>query len=203
MNPRILKRYIILMAIAIFAMFTVSAVVKQLAEAPPGDYQVRQGDLRLGEQKYDQALAAFDTALEQAPHHRGAMMGRAIVFLQTGQFAEAEAAFTDLIDYLKQNLDTDDPTGTAVLAGAYANRGILYDRTSRHEMALADYVQAIKTDEGAIKGPNIFHKILYGNSRPATIAKRAEYIASQLALPEEERVLRDPELDAAQRMHKP
>lgn len=203
MNARILKRYIILMAIATFAMFTVSAVVKQFAEAPPGDYQVRQGDLRLGEHKYDEALAAFDQALEQAPHHRGAMMGRAIVFLQTGDHAEAEAAFTDLIDYLKQNLETDDPTGTAVLAGAYANRGILYDRTNRHEKALADYVQAIKTDEGAIEGPNIFHKVLYGNSRPATIAKRAEYIASQLALPEEERVLRNPELDAAQRMHKP
>ena len=203
MNPRILKRYIILMAIATFAMFTVSAVVKQFAEVPPGDYQVRQGDLRLGELKFDQALAAFDTALEQASHHRGAMMGRAIVFLQTEQFAEAEIAFTDLIEYLTQNLDADDPTGTAVLAGAYANRGILYDRTNRHEKALADYVQAIRIDEGAIKGPNIFHKILYGNSRPATIAKRAEYLASQLALPEDQRVLRNPELDAAQRMHKP
>ena len=203
MNTRILKRYIILMAIATFAMFTVSAVVKQFKEAPPGDYQVRQGDLRLGEHKYYEALAAFDRALEQAPHHRGAMMGRAIVFLQTEDYAEAEAAFTHLIDYLKENLETDDPTGTAVLAGAYANRGILYDRTNRHEEALADYVHAIKTDEGAIEGPNIFHKVLYGNSRPATIAKRAEYIASQLALPEEERVLRNPELDAAQRMHKP
>ena len=203
MNSRILRRYIILMAIATLAMFTVSAVVKQFAEAPPGDYQVRQGDLRLSELKFEEALTAFDTALEQAPHHRGAMMGRAIVFLQTERFAEAEAAFTELIDYLTQNLDADDPTGTAVLAGAYANRGILYDRTNRHEEALADYVQALRTDEGAIKGPNIFHRILYGNSRPATIAKRAEYLAVQLALPEEERVLRAPKLDAAQRMHKP
>lgn len=203
MNARILKRYIILMAIATFAMFTVSAVVKQFKEVPPGDYQVRQGDLRLGERKYDEALAAFDAALERAPHHRGAMMGRAIVFLQTDQFAEAEAAFTDMIDFLTDNLEPDDATGIAVLAGAYANRGILYDRTNRHEEALADYIQALKTDEGAIKGPNIFHRILYGNSRPATIAKRAEYIATQLTLPEEERVLRIPDLDATQRMHKP
>jgi tetratricopeptide (TPR) repeat protein len=203
MSPRILRRYIILMAIATFAMFTVSAVVKQFTDAPPGDYQVRQGDLRLNEQNYDEALAAFDAALEQAPHHRGAMMGRAIVFLQTEQFAKAEIAFTDLIAYLTQNLEADDATGTAVLAGAYANRGILYDRTDRHEQALADYLQAIKIDKDAVKGPNIFHKILYGNSRPATIAKRAEYLAVQLALPEDQRVLRDPERDQAQRMHKP
>jgi Flp pilus assembly protein TadD len=203
MNARILKRYIILMAIATFAMFTVSAVVKQFKEVPPGDYQVRQGDLRLGERKYDEALAAFDAALERAPHHRGAMMGRAIVFLQTDQFAEAEVAFTDMIHFLTDNLEPDDATGIAVLAGAYANRGILYDRTNRHEEALADYIQALKTDEGAIKGPNIFHRILYGDSRTATIAKRAEYIATQLTLPEEERILRVPDLDAAQRMHKP
>jgi tetratricopeptide (TPR) repeat protein len=203
MSPRILRRYIILMAIATFAMFTVSAVVKQFTDAPPGDYQVRQGDLRLNEKNYDEALAAFNAALEQAPHHRGAMMGRAIVFLQIEQFAKAEAAFTDLIAYLTQNLEADDATGTAVLAGAYANRGILYDRTDRHEQALADYLQAIKIDEGAVEGPNIFHKILYGNSRPATIAKRAEYLAIQLALPEDQRVLRDPERDQAQRMYKP
>ena len=203
MSPRILRRYIILMAIATFAMFTVSAVVKQFTDAPPGDYQVRQGDLRLNEQNYDEALAAFDAALEQAPNHRGAMMGRAIVFLQTEQFAKAEVAFTDLIAYLTQNLEADDATGTAVLAGAYANRGILYDRTDRHEQALADYLQAIKIDKDAVKGPNIFHKVLYGNSRPATIAKRAEYLAVQLALPEDQRVLRDPERDQAQRMYKP
>lgn len=203
MNARILRRYVILVALVTFAMFTVSAVVRQFTETPPGDYQVRRGDLRLSELKFEEALEAFNTALEQAPHHRGAMMGRAIVFLETEQYAEAEAAFTDLINYLTENLEADDPTGTAVLAGAYANRGILYDRTDRPEQALADYQQAIKIDEEAVKGPNIFHRILYGNSRPATIAKRAEYLATQLALPEEERFLRDPERDAVQRMYKP
>lgn len=203
MNAHILRRYVILLAIATFALVTVSAVVKQFVDAPPGDYQVRRGDLRLSELKFEEALEAFNTALEQAPYHRGAMMGRAIVFLETERFAEAEAAFTELIDHLTRTLEADDPTGTAVLAGAYANRGILYDRTGRYEQALADYQQAVKIDEGAVKGPNVFHRILYGNSRPATIAKRAEYLASQLALPEEERFLRDPVRDAAQRMHKP
>lgn len=203
MSPGLLRRYVILMAVATFAMFTVSAVVTQFRDAPPGDYQVRQGDLRLSEQNYNEALAAFDAALEQAPHHRGAMMGRAIVFLQTGEFAKAEAAFTHLIAYLTHNLEADDATGIAVLAGAYANRGILYDRTDRHEQALGDYLQALKTDKDAVKGPNLFHRILYGNTRPATIAKRTEYLAIQLALPEDQRVLRDPERDRAQRMYKP
>ena len=203
MNPQILRRYIILMVIATFAMFTVSAVVKQFMEVPPGDYQVRQGDLRLNEQNYDEALAAFDAALDQAPHHRGAMKGRAIVFLQTEQFAKAEVAFTALIDFLTQILEADAATAPAVLAGAYANRGILYDRPDRHEKALADYLQALEIDKGAVEGPNIFHKILYGNSRPSTIAKRAEYLAIQMTLPEDQRVLRDPERDQAQRIYKP
>jgi tetratricopeptide (TPR) repeat protein len=203
MNPRILRRFIVIMAIATFAMFTISAVVKQFMQAPPGDYLVRKGDLRLGERKFDEALAAFDAALEQAPHHRGAMMGRAIVFLQTDQYSAAEAAFTELIAFLTRNLDADDATGVAVLAAAHANRGILYDRTGRHEKALDDYREAIRIDGGAIKGPNIFHRILYGNSQPATVKKRAEYLATQLALPEDQRVLLDPERDAAQRMHKP
>ncbi len=203
MNARILRRYVFLLAIATFAMVTVSAMVRQFTQVPPGDFQVRRGDQRLSELKFEEALEAFDLALEQAPHHRGAMMGRAIVFLETERFAEAEAAFAELITYLTETLEADDPTGTAVLAAAYANRGILYDRTSQHEQALADYRQAMKIDEGAIKGPNIFHRILYGNSRPATIAKRAEYLASQMALPEEQRLLRDPVRDAEQRMHKP
>jgi tetratricopeptide (TPR) repeat protein len=203
MSSQVLRRFIILMAIATFAVFTVSMVVRQFAEAPPGDFHVRQGDQRLNERKYDEALAAFDAALKRAPHHRGAMMGRAIVFLETDQLAEAEVAFTDMIDFLTHHLEPDDATGIAVLAGAYANRGILYDRTGRHEKALSDYLEALRIDEGAVKGPGIVHRILFGNSRPSTVRKRAEYIAHQLTLPEQERVLLYPERDAAQRRFRP
>lgn len=203
MNPGVLRRYIILMGVATFAMFTVWAVVKQFVEAPPGDYEVRQGDILLGEGKYDEALAAFDSALEEMPNHRGALMGRAIVLLQTEQYDRAEAAFTALIDYLRETLPADDPTGTAVLAAAHANRGILYDRTGAYERALADYRKAMEIDAGAVEGPDLVQKIIYGNSRPATVRKRAAYLAEQLALPEDQRVLRVPEVDAKQRMYKP
>lgn len=203
-NPRVIRRLIIIMAVTTFAMFTFWAVIKPLFVAvPPGDYEVRQGDILLGDKKYGEALDRFDAALQEMPNHRGALMGKAIALLQMEQFDEAEAAFTHTVAYLTENLAPDDPTGTAVLAGAYANRGILYDRTARYEQALADYIQALKIDEEAVKGPGIVDKILYVMPRPATVRDRAIYLQQQLALPKEERVLRVPETDAEQRMHKP
>ncbi len=95
------------------------------------------------------------------------------------------------------------PPVVAVLAAAFANRGILHDRGGRYAAALADYRQALAVDAGAVDGPGLFHKILYGNAQPSNIAKRADYIEQQLALPEDQRLLRVPEIDARQRMHKP
>jgi len=62
---------------------------------------------------------------------------------------------------------------------------------------------SLKTDEGVVSGPDVVHKILYGNSRPSTVRKRARYIAEQLKLPPDMRVLRIPEIDNKQRMYKP
>ncbi len=203
-NPRVIRRLIIIMAVATFAMFTFWAVIKPLFVAvPAGDYEVRQGDILLGDKKYSEALDRFDAALREMPNHRGALMGKAIALLQLEHFDEAEEVFTHTIGYLTESLEPDDATGTAVLAGAYANRGILYDRTARYEQAVADYVQALKIDEEAVKGPGVVDKVLYVMPRPATVRDRAIYLQKQLALPEEERVLRVPENDAEQRMHKP
>ena len=202
-DPRVIRRFIVMMVIATFVMFTIWAVVRQFVEAPAGDYEVRQGDILLGDKEYDQALERFAAALAVAPDHRGALMGRAIALLESERYDEAEAAFTYLIDYLTAKVAPDDATGIAVLAGAYANRGILYDRTERYEKALADYSRALKIDEGAVEGPDLVHKILYVRPRPATVSKRAEYLRQQLALPESERLLRVPEIDAEQRMYKP
>jgi tetratricopeptide (TPR) repeat protein len=202
-NPRVLRRFIVLAAAATFAMFTLWAVVREVVEAPPGDYEVRQGDILLGDGKFEDAIGRFEAALAVSPAHRGAMMGRAIALLQGGREGEAEAAFSDLIAFLATGLSPDDPTGTAVLAGAFANRGILRDRSGRYAEALLDYRQALSIDAGAVEGPGLFHRILYGNATPSTIAKRADYLERQLALPEDQRLLRVPDLDARQRMHKP
>ncbi len=202
-NPRVLRRFIVMAAAATFAMFTLWAVVREVIDAPPGDYEVRQGDILLGDGKFEDAIARFDAALAASPGHRGAMMGRAIALLQAGRTDEAEAAFSGLIAFLSANLSPDDATGTAVLAGAFANRGILRDRSGRHEAALADYRQALAIDAGAVEGPGLAHRILYGEASPSTIARRADYIERQLQLPEDQRLLLVPDLDARQRMHKP
>lgn len=202
-SPRVVRRFIIMTAFATFAMFSVWAVVNNYVQAPPGDFEVRQGDILLGDEKYAEALERFDAALAVSPDHRGALMGRALVFLQTKRYDEAEAEFTYLIDYLARNLKPDDITGYGTFAAAYSNRGILYDRTGRYEKALADYAKALQIDPGAVDGPGIVDKIIYGVSQPSTVRDRALYLQKQLALPEEQRLLKLPEEDARQRMYKP
>ena len=202
-NPRVLRRFIILMGVTTFVMFTFWAVVRNYVQTPDGDYEVRQGDILLGDGDYDQALDRFNAALAVSPDHRGALIGRALTFLQAGRHVLAESEFTYLIDFLQKNLQSDDITGIAVYAAAYSNRGILYDRTGRYEEALADYIQALNIDEGAIDGPGIVDKVIYGTPRPATVRQRAIYLQQQLALPEDQRILRIPEMDAEQRMYKP
>lgn len=203
MNPRVLRRFVILCAAFTFVAFSGWMVVQHFVSEAPGDYYVRQGDIRLGDGLYAEALASFDRALEEMPDHRGALMGRALVFLQSNRIPEAEAAFTYLISFLERTLQPDDPTGRATLAAAYANRGILHDRQGAYEHALADYLAALRVDRGALAGPSLFDKILYGTSQPSTVEKRAAYLTQQLALPPEQRVLRMPDIDARQRMYKP
>ncbi len=202
-NPRVVRRFIILMAVATFVMFTFWAVVRNYVQTPDGDYEVRQGDILLGDGDYDAAVERFNAALVVSPDHRGALIGRALSFLQAGRHVEAEAEFTYLIKFLQKNLQPDDITGVAVYAAAYSNRGILYDRTGRHEKALADYIRALRIDEGAIDGPAIVDRVIYGTPRPATVRKRAIYLQQQLAMPEDQRILRIPEKDDKQRMYKP
>ncbi len=169
---------------------------------PPGDFAVRQGDIDLSVGDYDQALAHFDHALALSPNHRGALMGRAIVFLQTGQLGAAEAGLRFLIDHLRRTVTADDGTGRGTLAAAHANLGILYDRQGRYEAALESYWQALATDAVAVNGPGLWHRIIH-DPTPSTVEKRALYLARQLALPEHKRVLRLESADRAQRMHKP
>jgi tetratricopeptide (TPR) repeat protein len=191
-------------AVALLVLFAVVTIVRPyLFDAPPGDFETRQGDILLGDGHWDKAIERFDAALAASPGHRGAMMGKAIALLQSGRTRDAERVFGELIEHLSTSLPADDATGRGVLAGAYANRGILRDRDGRHDAALADYRRALAIDRDAVDGPGMIHRILYGNSRPSTVRARADYLETQLALPEELRLLRVPEVDARQRMHKP
>ena len=203
MNPLVLRRFVIIAAIATFAAFSLWTVLGLFVNEAPGDYFTRQGDIRLGEGKYAEAIESFDKALAEMPDHRGALMGRAIALLQWGRPAEAAAELTHLIGFLRRTLAPDDRTGRAVLAAAYANRSILRDRAARYEEALQDYLQALATDPGALDGPRLFDKILYGTPKPSLVRDRAVYLDRQLKLPPDERLLRVPEIDRRQRMYKP
>jgi hypothetical protein len=54
-----------------------------------------------------------------------------------------------------------------------------------------------------VEGPGVVHKILYGSDKVSSVRQRAIYLYEQFQLPEDQRILRIPELDAKQRMHKP
>ncbi|MHA1151360.1 MAG: tetratricopeptide repeat protein [Alphaproteobacteria bacterium] len=202
MNPRVLKRFIILLAALTVIAVIGSDLLDGFVTREPGDYETEMGSNRLEDGLYDEALAHYGEALEQAPDHRGALMGRAIVFIQTERLDDAMAELDYLIDFLKINLEPDDTTGIGTLAAAYANRGRIHDLRGNYEKALQDYIAALNTDEETVS-PGVVHKLLYSTGRMSSVRKRARYIYEQLQLPEDQRLMRIPELDAEQRMYKP
>ena len=191
------------MAILTFVMFTVWGFVRSFMDRPPGDYETEVCDIRLKDKKYGQALEAANKALSKTSNHRGAMMCKALVFISEKKYIEADATLSNLIIFLKKNLEDDDRTGIGTLAAAYANRGIIKDRNKNYEGALKDYVKALGIDHEAVAGPGLGTIILNYKFKSSSVKERALYLNEQLQLPENERVLSIEELDAGQVMHKP
>jgi len=202
-DPRVIKRFIILLAFATFIMFSIWAIVKQFKEETPGDYEVRQGDIFLTDGKYDKAIERFEEALSVASNHRGALGGIAVALIAQKKYGEAISTLTYLIDYLKKNLEPDDPTGRGALSAAYGNRGIIKDRQGLYEEALKDYIESVRVDLDLAEGPGVIDRILYYEKKPSSVLDRAEYIYKQLKLPKAEWVMRKPEEDEKQRVYKP
>ena len=203
MNARVLKRFVIYMAILTFVMFTVWALIRSFMNRPPGDYETEVCDMRLKDKLYDEALQAANNALEKTPDHRGAIMCKALVFISLKRYQEANEELTYLIKFLEKNLEVDDRTGKGTLAAAYANRGIIKDRSKKYEEALQDYVKALGIDHDAVAGPGLGTVILNYKFKSSSVKERALYLNEQLQLPENERVLSIKELDEGQVMHKP
>ena len=202
-DPRVLGRFIKYMAVATFVMFSVWAVLTMIKEEVPGDFEVRQGDIFLQDKKFTKAIERFEEALQLQPDHRGALGGRAVGLIALERYDEAEEALIYLIDFLTRSLGPDDPTGVGALSAAYINRAIIKDRQGRYEEALTDYVEAIKIDYDLAEGPGWIDHILYYDKKPSSALARAKHIYKQLQLPEGERLMRIPELDAKQRIYKP
>jgi len=203
MNPKVLKRFIIYMAVATFVMFTVWAFVRSYMNRPPGDYETEVCDIRLKDKLYDQAMTAANKALEKTPNHRGAIMCKALIYISQKDYINATNELNYLIKYLESNLETDDLTGQGTLAAAYANRGIIKDRKKNYEGALADYIKALGIDHESVAGPGLGTVILNYKYKSSSVKDRALYLNEQLQLPEAERVLSIQELDEGQVMHKP
>ena len=203
MNVRILKRFVIYMAILTFVMFTVWAFVRSFMNRPPGDYETEVCDIRLKDKLYNEAIEAANTALAKTPNHRGAIMCKALVFISQKMYLEATEELNYLIKFLEKNLEVDDRTGQGTLAAAYANRGIIKDRSKNYEGALQDYVRALGIDHDAVAGPGLGTIILNYKFKSSSVKERALYLNEQLQLPENERVLSIKELDEGQVMHKP
>jgi len=202
-NVKVLKRFVIYMAILTFVMFTVWGFVRSFMDRPPGDYETEVCDIRLKDKKYAQALEAANKALSKSPNHRGAVMCKALVFISEKKYIEAEKTLNNLIIFLKKNLEDDDRTGIGTLAAAYANRGIIKDRNKNYEGALQDYVKALGIDHEAVAGPGLGTIILNYKFKSSSVKERALYLNEQLQLPKDERVLSIKELDEGQVMHKP
>ena len=202
-NARVLKRFVIYMAILTFVMFTVWALVRSFMNRPPGDYETEVCDMRLKDKLYDEAIQAANVALEKTPNHRGAIMCKALVFISQKMYLEANQELNYLINFLEKNLEVDDKTGKGTLAAAYANRGIIKDRNKNYEEALRDYVKALGIDYEAVAGPGLGTIILNYKFKSSSVKERALYLNEQLQLPEAERVLSIKELDEGQVMHKP
>ena len=202
-NANVLKRFIIYMAILTFVMFTVWALIRSFMNRPPGDYETEVCDMRLKDKLYDQAIQAANTALEKTPNHRGAVMCKALVFISQKMYLEANEELNYLINFLEKNLEDDDKTGKGTLAAAYANRGIIKDRSENYEEALKDYVKALGIDHEAVAGPGLGTIILNYKFKSSSVKERALYLNKQLQLSEDERVLKIEELDEGQVMHKP
>jgi len=203
MNTRVLKRFVIYMAILTFVMFTVWALIRSFMNRPPGDYETEVCDIRLKDQLFDKAIQAANKALEKSPNHRGAIMCKALVFISQKMYTEANQELDYLINYLETTVKDDDRTGIGTLAAAYANRGIIKDRNKNYEGALRDYVKALGIDHEAVAGPGLGTIILNYKFKSSSVKERALYLNEQLQLPENERVLSIKELDEGQVMHKP
>ena len=202
-NAKVLKRFVIYMAILTFVMFTVWGFVRSFMNRPPGDYETEVCDIRLKDKKYEQALEAANKALNKTLYHRGAMMCKALVFISEKKYIKADKVLSKLIIFLEKNLEDDDRTGIGTLAAAYANRGIIKDRNKNYEGALQDYIKALGIDHVAVAGPGLGTIILNYKFKSSSVRERALYLNEQLQLPENERVLSIEELDAGQVMHKP
>lgn len=162
-----------------------------LAERRPGDQAYEAGNRLFEDGEYDRALVEYDAALTESPKAPHLVRAKARALMQLGRNEEALQWFDAAIEL--------EP----YFGGVYANRGILYDRMGKYELAVADYEKSLQLDESVAEGPHWLTRFLRNQPEaPPTVADRMQYLKEELAKPPAERKLRDPVLDAKQRSYK-
>ena len=116
---------------------------RQGVEKIPGDVNVRAGNYRLEDGLYDEAAKQFSEALQKSPDHVMARLGLATTYMQTGRDTEALQELNLVIE-LKPDL-----------AAAFANSGILYNRSGQHAKTHADYRKALAMDSEIPYDPGV------------------------------------------------
>lgn len=149
------------------------------------------GDKFFEDGDYARALQEYEAGLQQEPDLPYLVRAKARTLMQLGRSEEALTWFDQAVDL--------QPS----FGGSYANRGILHDRIGDYEAAIADYEMALQLDEEIGEGPNWLTRFLRKQAdKPPTIKERLDYLKVELAKPEEERLLRVPEIDEQQRTYK-
>lgn len=162
-----------------------------VVEAHPGDRAYLAGNTYFEDRHYDQALKAYNQAMNENPGHLFALRGRARSLMQLRRDHEALGAFDQAIALAPD------------FGSSYANRGILRDRMGDYQGAIEDYEKALHLDPGLADGPGWLTRFLRNQpQRPPTIADRARYLRAELIKPDSQRVLRLPEEDSQQRPYK-
>ena len=157
----------------------------------PGELNYRRGNLRLEDGIYGEALAEFNQVLQQNPMHAEGYLGRGLSLMGLGDDRQA-------LESINRAIELEPEFGVA-----YANRGILYDRMGQPEKALEDYRKALQIDIELGDGPDWFTRFFRKQvERPPTIMDRAAYLERELKKPPSERLLKVPDVDAAQRSYK-
>lgn len=190
MSERAYRRLVYL-AIALTLAFVGYGVYERFASRQPGDSAYHAGNTLFADGYYGRAAERYREALAADPEHLYALRGLARSLHKAGRHDEALATYDDVI--------ARQPD----FAATYANRGILHDTLGNHTAALRDYDRALSLDAELDEGPGWLTRFLRNQpDKPPTIGDRARYLRAELSKPEDERLLRVPEVDEAQRPYR-
>jgi tetratricopeptide (TPR) repeat protein len=176
------------MIISLF--FILTLFFQEFLAATTADYHIHDGNKLLTINKYEDALASFNYALEYKKQHPSALIGRAIALLHQEKYIVAEKQLTLIINLLTRKSNPISKSETNTLSSAFANRGIIKDRKRKYKEALDDYIVALRIETNV----NDFDKISLERYPPSTIRNRAIYLKKQIEKPPGMRSLKIPRI---------